>query len=171
MKKTIIIINGSGGVGKDAFIKALDCVVSHNNICLHNISSVDQVKVFATSMGWDGSKDEKSRKFLSDLKDLWTAYNNGPIKDVVHKCDNIGENDNIIFIHCREPDQITLLKEIFEGEGKVCKTLLITRPIPIITSNHADANINNYIYDYTIANDGSLSDLDDKAKEFYLQII
>ena len=35
-----------------------------------NISSVDKVKEAAKVLaGWNGEKDEKSRKFLSDLKD------------------------------------------------------------------------------------------------------
>ena len=47
------------------------------------------------------------------------------------------------------------------------KTLLISNPsVPIITSNESDRKVNEYNYDYTILNDGSLEDLKEKAKDF-----
>ena len=58
MKKNIIIINGSGGVGKDTFV----------NICskfrkVLNISTIDKAKEAARILvDWNGEKDEKYRK-------------------------------------------------------------------------------------------------------------
>ncbi len=72
MANKLIIINGVARSGKDTFIDIFKSL-NPNTI---NISSIDKVKELAREMGWDGTKDDKSRKFLSDLKDLWTDYNN-----------------------------------------------------------------------------------------------
>ena len=62
--KEIVVINGSVGVGKDTFVQF--CA---EYAPIMNISSVDKVKEAAKVLaGWNGEKDEKSRKFLSDLK-------------------------------------------------------------------------------------------------------
>ena len=63
----IIVINGRGGVGKDEFIKW--CREANNDI--YSVSSVDYVKEIARLIGWNGEKDVKGRKFLSDLKDAF----------------------------------------------------------------------------------------------------
>ena len=65
MKRQIFIINGSGGVGKDSFV----ALMAMNSKCsVGNYSSVTKVKKIAEIIGWNGSKSEKDRKFLSDLK-------------------------------------------------------------------------------------------------------
>ena len=56
MEKRIIIINGSGGVGKDTFVEY--CSEFTN---VKNISSVDKVKEAAKILvGWNGEKDTYS---------------------------------------------------------------------------------------------------------------
>ena len=50
-------------------------------------------------------------------------------------------------------------------------TLLIERPgVKPIMSNPSDRNVRHYSYDYVIQNDGTLDDLDKKAKWFVEQI-
>ena len=74
--KEIVVINGSGGAGKDTFVQFCGEYTS-----IMNISSVDKVKEAAKVLaGWNGEKDEKSRKFLSDLKELGIEYNDAPFK-------------------------------------------------------------------------------------------
>ena len=80
MRKTIIIINGRGGVGKDALISGISRIEFPRRIGVMNVSSIDPVKKLAKEAGWNGTKDERSRKFLSDLKKLCTEYNNLPQK-------------------------------------------------------------------------------------------
>ena len=85
-----------------------------NSFC-HILSTVDFVKEIATKCGWDGTKDLKNRKFLSDLKDLLTNWNNVPFNKIVQqvksiedewKYYNIDLNRTAIFIDCREPEEI-----------------------------------------------------------------
>lgn len=159
MKKRIVIINGVGGSGKDTFA---ELCAKHINVV--NISSVDRVKEAAKLLvGWNGEKDEKSRKLLVDLKKLSIDYNNYPTTYILEKYDEFIKSDSqMLFIHIREISEIEKIKEILEAE-----TLLIVNPrVPKITSNTSDANVNKYNYDYVIENSGTLKELEEKAVEF-----
>ena len=168
MNKQIFIINGSGGVGKDAFIELIDknsfgkCVIS-------NYSSVSKVKKIAKIIGWDGSKSEKDRKFLSDLKLLTTEYNDMPLNDMKNFAENFMHGDyniqRMLFLHIREPEEIAKAVEAFKKYN--AKTILVRRDsVKHITSNMADENVYNYNYDIVINNNGSLEDLKEIAKCF-----
>lgn len=135
-------------------------------------STVDKVKEIAAACGWDGTKTLENRKFLSDLKDLLTAYNDLPFKDVVEyqhifseqlKHEGFNEDYSLLFIDDREPEHIDRVKKELNA-----LTLLIQRESSESkkVSNHADANILKYDYDYIIDNNGTLEDLEDKAVEF-----
>lgn len=167
----IIIINGKGGCGKDTFVAMCKDVLGAE--CIYNISTVDFVKEVAEFCGWDGTKTPKNRKFLSDLKDLLTEWDDIPLKKVVAHtvacaaCSEIdGTLDNsIVFIHCREPKEIDKLMQHF-GEDAV--TLLIRRSAAeaVEQINHADNDVLHYAYDYTIWNDSTLSWLRNEAVVF-----
>ena len=172
MRKCVVIINGSGGVGKDTFIELVG-----NYMRAVSYSSVDKVKEIAKYVGWDGSKSERNRKFLSDLKLLTTDYNNMPLKAMLRRVSEFSDelNTPLLFLHVREPEEIEKIKNAIEEcefpyIDYVC-TLLITRDsVPVITSNMADANVFNYEYDYIVHNDGTIEDLKDSAKVFLAEI-
>ena len=129
-------------------------------------STVDFVKEVATMCGWDGTKTLENRKFLSDLKDLLTKWNDVPYKMIVARAraNNFPSNtDWIMFVDCREPAEIQKLKE-----GLNATTVLVRRPgdEEIETSNHADEGVFNYNYDLTIYNNSDIIDLEKKAKDF-----
>ena len=118
MKNKIIVINGTGGSGKDTFVE-----FCKEHVIVFNHSSVDIIKQAASIMGWDGKKDDKSRKFLSDLKALVTEYNDGCFKHIVElvkEFTNVKEDDCILFLHIREPEEI---KRVVDEFGAI--TLLI----------------------------------------------
>lgn len=157
--KEIFIINGSGGVGKDTFVEFCEkyCRVK-------NISSVDNVKEAARILtGWDGTKDEKSRKLLVDLKQLGIEYNDAPFKYIVQSVQEFeNNNEEIMFIHIREISEIEKVKKAINA-----KTILVTnKNVETITSNESDKNVENYEYDFHIKNDGTLEDLDKIANTF-----
>ena len=159
MEKQVIIINGTGGSGKDTFVEF--CSEFANVI---NISSVDKVKEAAKILvGWNGEKDEKSRKLLVDLKQLSIEYNDSPSKYIKQKFDEFMEsNSSYLFIHIREIDEIEKIKKMLGA-----KTMLVKNPrVALIISNNSDGNVYNYNYDYVIENDGTLEDLKQKAKDF-----
>ena len=159
MVKKIIIINGTGGSGKDTFVTFCGEYVK-----VLNVSTVDKVKEAAKILvGWNGEKDEKSRKLLVDLKRLSIEYNDAPTKYVNSMAEKFKDSDDdIMFIHIREKEEIEKAKKLLNA-----KTLLITNPrVQLITSNDSDAKVNEYDYDYYISNDGTLDDLKQKAKDF-----
>lgn len=167
MNKQIFIINGSGGVGKDTFVKFVSDELNDIMKRFHtvvNFSSVDRVKEIAKEIGWNGGKTEKDRKFLSDLKALTNNYCDMPFKSLENKAFEFKRNDEniLLFLHIREPEEIT--RAVLKYNAK---TILITRnSIHKIVSNLSDKNVFNYKYDYEIENNGTLDELKDKAKEF-----
>ena len=155
--------------GKDTFVELCD---KHLLWC-KNYSTVDFVKTIAVKCGWDGSKTPKNRAFLSDLKDLLAQWNDVPFKKVTERIrafkksmECFGYDDDeigVVFIHSREPEEI---KRFVEELGAT--TLLIRRESVESTeqSNHADSQVMNYEYDYTIENNGTEEELEEKAIEF-----
>ncbi len=155
--KQIVIINGTGGCGKDTFVEYC------KKYCqVFNFSSIDKVKEIAKMIGWTGTKTEKDRKFLADLKKLTTDFNDmafNSIKEAVNSFNN--SDDEVMFIHIREPEEVDRAVKTFKA-----KSLLIKRENQeIIKSNYSDANIENYTYDYIIINT-TLEQLEKEAQNF-----
>jgi hypothetical protein len=169
--RKIIIINGKPRAGKDIFCKIISDLFTGN---VHVFSSVVPAKKAAKILGWDGIKNEVSRKFISDLKDLSTnVYNHSfewmksmiECADLLYQSDSLaGDHEYIIFFHIREPEEIEKLVMAYPD----AYTLLIKRPELDNNNynNHADSNVDKYDYDRTLVNDGSLNDLTKLAMEF-----
>ena len=162
LKKPIwnFIINGSARVGKDTFVELFsDFFKDYNKVIVNNISTVGYIKAIARdSFGWDDVKDEKGRQLLSDLLDADVKYQNGPFKrttSIISKFKMMNSTMNIInFIHSREPSEIKKYKNELENS----RTILIRRELNDSYSNHADQNVENYIYDFIINNNGTIKD-------------
>ena len=155
--KNIVVINGTGGCGKNTFIKLISKYKK-----VYNFSSIDKVKEIARIIGWDGTKDEKSRKFLSDLKNLTKEYNDMPYNCTKEAIEEFKNSDcEIMFIHIREPEEIKRIVDTFGA-----KTLFIKREnLNDITSNSSDGRVSKYKYDYSILNT-TLEEYEKKACEF-----
>lgn len=163
--KKIFIQNSVGGSGKDTWAEFVG-----KYIPTYKYSIIDLPKEAAKVLGWNGSKDEKDRRFLSDIMDLSTEYNDSPFRDVLSVVTDFKNNlieDEVLFIDMRDPKDITRAVRDFGA-----KTILIRNPnVNKIKSNHADANVENYKYDYIIENDGTLNQLDKVAKLFVCDVI
>lgn len=172
MNKHIFIINGSGGSGKDTFVKLVRAEL--NDIykrfdTVDNYSSIDKIKEVAHGFGYSNGKTEKDRKFLSDLKHLVGDYSDTPFICMKERVSEFYSNNKnfILFLHIREPEEIKRASKEFSA-----KTILIkNNKIKHITSNDSDKNIFNYKYDYIIKNNGTIEDLDEKAKIFIGELI
>ena len=173
----IVVINGAPRAGKDTFVEECRRLIGRER-CL-NISTVDFVKEIATKAGWDGRKTPEARKFLSDLKDIMTEYGDIPFRKVKGAINSFRweleeyANDwyvenSLVFIHCREPEEIARFERELHAQS-----LLIRRPSVenAEQSNHADAEVFNYNYTYTIYNDGTLDELRQKAIDFVMEHI
>lgn len=178
----VVIINGKPQSGKDTFCKYAqgycDDDESANTLI---ISSVDPLKEMLTQLGWDGTKTDKIRDMLMDMKQLWVQNQDGPTMFLFN---NILEfhkactgEDNIVFVHIREPEEIKKLVNAltgFESMGIDVISLLVIRGGGEDTPNQPaetrrsddEALINNYEYDVTINNDEDLIKLQELAAEF-----
>ena len=170
----VVVVNGRPGVGKTEFerlcaeqcnfFNRVDGFIPGYCLRVDITSTVDFVKEVARFCGWDGVKTLENRKFLSDLKDLLTKWNDVPYKMIVEHVKNLPvSQDWILFVDCREPAEIQKMKERLNAT-----TLLIRRESveDNEVSNHADAGVFNYEYDLTIENNSDIMDLAKKAKDF-----
>jgi hypothetical protein len=172
----IIIINGKPRSGKDTFIELLKNIYPHR---VKNFSSVDKIKdIVNLCFNWNEEKDQKYRKFISDIKNSWIQFNNGPfnyITDRINKdidyCKSIDINieKNIYFIHIREIDEINKLKEFYKDN---CLTLLINRNdyIDKLYHNNSDDYVLKYKYDYIVNNSSDINNLKNEIKIFLNKI-
>lgn len=124
MKNMFVIINGSGGNGKDTFVKDVTRVAPEHDLEVINFSTVDFYKAIIQCIGHyykevaeaAAKKDDKFRSCLARLK---AQFDNDYEMDTYlldHLINAIGSMnyknpmDRLIFIHCREPKNIQLTK-------------------------------------------------------------
>lgn len=147
MKKLVIVINGAGGVGKDTL-----CSFAAEEYRVRNVSSVDPIKEIARLGGWDGDKSDKSRKLLSDLKMLFTQYNDLCLKYILEQYrEFLAGDEQVMFVHIREPEEIA--RFVACAPNRI-KTLLVTdsRKAARVYQNASDDNVDRYRYDFTYDN-------------------
>lgn len=158
--KEILIINGSGGVGKDTFVTRLS---KFTTVC--HTSIINPIKRVAAELGWTGKKTEKDRRFLSDLKVLVDEYNDWNYGEMEKVMQNFLDEpiDGILCIDMREKRQIDKARRDFGA-----KAILVKRDtVKQITSNIADAGVYDAEYDYTVYNNGTIEDLDEEARKLF----
>ena len=158
--KMIFIVNGKPRAGKDTFAQILNEYMD-----VYKYSSVTKVKEIAKQCGWTGAKEERDRKFLHELKMLTSAYSDMSYNDVLEEIDKFkkGELDADIFVvDVREPEEIDRLVKA----TKAFTIFIENNRVPSITSNAADANVENYRYDFVIQNNGTLEDFEGNIKLF-----
>jgi hypothetical protein len=172
----IIVVNGVAQSGKDKFVSFFKSV-SNGELRVKNYSSIDRVKQIAEiCFGWNGKKDDKSRRLLSEMKKVWTDYNDGPfntinkkIKIDIEYSKNKGKDTskNIYFLHVREPNEISKIEKFY---GSDCVTLLVKKSVDFVPDNDSDKNVEKYDYDYIVDNNKSEKELKNRADEFLTYI-
>lgn len=158
-EKKIIILNGKGGVGKDTL-----CKIAAKHYKTDMVSSIDPIKRIAEQIGWDGVKDSKSRRFLSELKRLCAEFNDFPTQYLMQETKKFFESEKVLlFVQIREPSEIDKFKSAVKGRfGITCHTLLIEQSHGrSIWENESDDNVTNYNYDYRYVNDSPLEQTED----------
>lgn len=162
MKKLVVVINGAGGVGKDTM-----CAFAAEEYKVRNVSSVDPIKAIARLGGWDGDKSDKSRKMLSDLKMLFTQYNDLCLRYIMEQYGQFLEGDEqVMFVHIREPEEIA--RFVSRAPERV-RTLLVinsTREAHVYR-NASDDNVANFEYDGVYDNKYSLEETREHFLTFF----
>ena len=167
MSKVAIVINGPGGVGKDTL-----CDLAAKHFRVMNISSISPIKEIAAMCGWDGSKDDKARRFLSDLKRLCVEYNDYPTLWATEKYNEfLASEYDILFVHIREGSEISKFVKATDFKAK---TLLVRggeRMKKETYGNASDDEVENFSYDYYFVNDKTLDEAEVDFVTLLSQII
>ena len=154
MEKLVIVINGAGGVGKDTL-----CDFAAKHFKVYNVSSITPIKEIARQFGWSGEKDDKSRRFLAELKRVSIEYNDYPTLWATERYHEfLASTDEMMFLHVREPEEIAKFVRATDGRAR---TLLVrggTRMSKSHYGNSADDSVENYDYDYYFVNDKTLEE-------------
>lgn len=164
MRKSVFVINGSGGVGKDTV-----CETAARFWKVKNISSITPILQVASAAGWDGNKTPAARRFLSQLKEICTEFNDLPFRYCMEQYQQFVQSDEqMMFVHIREPEAIA---RFCKAVGGNCKTVLVQRPTLEQSrgslGNSSDDGVGNYAYDGIFVNDGTLEELPDKVLRFF----
>ena len=179
MEARIVIINGSGGSGKSTFVRLCkEILESQTNWNVLELSTVDWVKAVAQFAGWDGSKEEKDRKFLHELKMALEEWDNSPNQKVFDQINTVINNEMLnkknwlFFVNIREPKCIdAFIKQNEKVTNIPCKTILVENAnVPPIISNPADGEVQHYHYDTVISNSSDLNNLKNWAHD-YLEFV
>lgn len=154
IKKQVIITNGSGGVGKDTFVKLV-----REKVNVVRYSIIDMIKTIADIGGCDvDDKSEKTRLFLCELKKLFADYNDMPYTDTCNTIDDFLIDDceiGLIMVDCREKVDIDKMKARYNAQVILVKNDNVMR----IDSNFADKNVDLFDYDFVVNNSGTIDDL------------
>ena len=159
----------TGNSGKDTFVDQLETLIS-----VYRHSTIDTIKDIAEShFGWDGEKNAKGRKLLSDLKIASIKYNDMPHNEMKTAIDYAEKSGQYDVFTC-------MIRDISEIEKAVNDPCLKDKIVTIlITSNRtknntygnvADDNVMNYIYDYYIDNSGTIEDLKESAQQLLIDL-
>ena len=167
MKKVAIVINGAGGVGKDTL-----CDLAAKHFKIRNISTITPVKDLARQADWDGRKDDRSRKFLADLKQLLVNYNDFPTNWAMAQYrDFLTTDEQILIVHIREPIEIAKFVRATGGEAKTLLVRAGERLKRDRYGNAADDEVENYFYDYYFDNDRPLDEAEKNITKLFSDAI
>lgn len=179
----VVIINGAPQSGKDTFAKlAIDYCNMDESANVLNLSSVDPIKDVLIGFGWDGEKSDNVRDIIANIKQMWISAQNGPtmfmMNNIIHFHTQHVEEDNIVFCHIREPEEIDKLKKIITGMEAVgieIITLFLVRGDSVVNDGVRDSDnpdlISKYPYDKIIYNDEDLAKLDEKVCSFIDELL
>ncbi len=168
----IICISGKAQNGKDTTAKFLEEILAAqgNKVLITHFG--DLVKyVCKTFFGWDGKKDEAGRTLLQYVgtdkiravaPDYWVNF-------IVSILDIFRDEwDYVLLPDCRFPNEY----EIFEHYDMDAILLRVIRPnftshlTPEQQKHPSETALDNYPYNATIINNGSLDDLKDAVEDF-----
>lgn len=182
----VVIINGVPQSGKDTFANLVKEYCDENECAnVLNLSSVDPIKEALVGFGWDGTKTDDVRSIISSIKRIWVSAQNGPTMFMMNNILNfhmqhIGD-DNIVFCHIREPEEIKKLVNIVYGMDMVgidVLTLLVIREgldesagVRTIDSDNP-CTISDYPYDLAVYNNGhDLAKYREEASNFVDELL
>ncbi len=152
------LVNGSPQSGKDSFIQFIQKETGKHIL---NYSTIDTIRYFLNTQFSITKENKEGRKLLSDIKKDLVEYD----KDIfIKELKNLPhEQYDIVFIHCREPEEIIRFKQSFSD----LKVIYIRRKNNHVPSNRSDIiDYSKDFIDEIIENDSTIEALFEKTKDF-----
>lgn len=173
----VVVVNGLAGSGKDTFVdECMKYCDDYECANVLNLSTIDPVKELLRGLGWDANtKTDEVRDMLSNMKQFWVDHQNGPTLYLITNILNFHQmhmkEDNIIFCHIREPEEIHKLMRIIRPMwifGIYGTTVKVERNVMVTAANKSDNAdvINSYSYDKVIDNNGEIQLLGVRAANY-----
>lgn len=165
----IVAVNGLPGSGKTSFVDCCSKFLEEHSRGLDVIvtSVIEPIKQIATDIAWDGKKDFKGRRLLSDIKDALDEYENFTQEYIDSIITTVAD---VVFIDVRSKVDIDYLAKKYSA-----MTVFIENNRNVISefSNHADEDIvvSGYHYNYYIQNNSTKEDLQRQAEQFIFNVI
>lgn len=166
-----ILISGKAGHGKDTVAQIMKEELERQGEKVLIIKFGDPVKWFAREYyNWNGEKDEKGRSLLQYIgTEMMRTYNKYYWGVIVSEFVAANEDFTVALI----PDWRFISEEYcIHDDVENYYTLRVERPgfiHPSMTNeqlNHvSETELDNYSFDYTIWNDGTIDDLREKVKK------
>lgn len=169
-EKTLIIVNGFPRAGKDTFMDYYGELWRQTGLSIMKHSTIDTCKALAVDMGWDGEKTPEMRNMLSELKDLYTKYFDGPLNEIKKLLKEPWID--MLFVAMREPAEIKRTVEWAEANGIRCQTFLIrSNREERNHDSHSDQLVLDYPYSLYLGNNGTEEDFKKGIDDFFNYMI
>lgn len=173
MKKTVVIINGTGSCGKDT----VDEIVSK----YHKTYRIDSVEIpkyilGLRCVGWNGVKTPEARIALSKLKKVLSEFNDCVFINMTARINVFMEDAfdwKYAFVHIREKPEIDRVHAYCVENGFPVKKCLVLGHHERNWGNDSDDNpeyFNPDDYDIVLHNDGDKTSLEKQVvRAFHLR--
>ena len=161
----IILIGGKAGCGKDTVGNIIE-----NTIFCHREAFATELKEIACHLGWNGIKDFRGRRLLQRLGSVGREYNpNTWIDPVVRRINTAFFVDSrvhdAIITDFRFPNEYNKIVEKFpDHEVKTIKVTGRKKDLGHNAKDKSENSLNDFIFDATIINSGTLQDLEGEVK-------
>lgn len=172
----VFIINGYPGSGKDTFVEMVRKNYKELNPTsqIVNISTIDYLKdLFKEKFEWNGQKTPEVRMALAVIHGALTHWNDIPFVLTSKKIKEENDKGNIVFVHCREPENIFKYSCSFQAPAIFINNLEVEYIVKHCPDQYseADKDVKNYDYNVIIDNNGTFDDLENNAKQFIYDYI
>ena len=177
----VFVINGYLGSGKDTFVSMVSKFweewkfkYGFPESKVINISTIDYLKdIFKEQFNWDGSKTPEVRLALATVHQALAKWNDIPFVLTSKKIKENHSKGNIVFVHCREPENIFKYSCAFRAPAIFIKNENAKKAVLYNSKNfsNADKDVENYKYSIYIDNNGTFEDLEKQAQNFIIEQI
>lgn len=171
----LLCISGKAESGKDTTARVIKTKLENMGYNVLITHYADLLKFICTNyFDWNGRKDEEGRRILQLVgtegvrtkePDYWVDF----VKSVLRLFPN--EWDFVVIPDCRFPNEINLMKQDFETISVRIKRPNYENHLTEEQRQHqSEIALDDYDFDYTIINPGTLDGLDNEVKYFVDQL-